>query len=320
MPVIKKIISTNQIIKKQPSVRINRASYFTGLLISSVKWQWKPACHLVSWAKSSLCQNWPWKGRIEHYQHLWIKFCKILTIPTSYRNHRLFTLGPESCQLGNARPLRTEPKGRGTQTTGSWALPHFSHVTSFSSSKTYLLGTVSALTVTLILTDMLYPSPSVLCVSYRGKPILCLSMRVPGMPSQWQEHSGMTQDRGKETVTLALNRALWNSVSPSCVWRLNCPSSSGWGVGKGSSWPCHVRWEVSFQKMAFPRLANNEREVALPPIAVMLYRFLRSVLPNDYKGIFAYMKHGKMFYLCFSCLLKAGIKPSSSYYKVRGNL
>ncbi|NWR16632.1 RNT2B Ribonuclease, partial [Emberiza fucata] len=44
-------------------------------------------------------------------------------------------------------------------------------------------------------------------------------------------------------------------------------------------------------------------------------RFLRSVLPNDYEGMFAYRKHGKIFYLCFSCLLKAGIKPSSSYYK-----
>lgn len=78
---------------------------------------------------------------------------------------------------------------------------------------------------------------------------------------------------------------------------------------------------MAFQKRAFPGLAKNGRQVALAPVTVMLDRFLRlSVLPNDYEGMFAYRKHGKMFYLYFSCLLKAGIKPSSSYYKVRGNL
>lgn len=78
---------------------------------------------------------------------------------------------------------------------------------------------------------------------------------------------------------------------------------------------------MSFQKMALPRLAKNERQVALVPITVMRDRFLKlSLLANDYEGMFAYKKNGKMFYVCFSHLLKAGIKPSSSYYKVRGNL
>lgn len=74
----------------------------------------------------------------------------------------------------------------------------------------YLLGTVSALPVTLILSDMLYPSPSVLCVSHHRKPILCLNMRVPRTPSQvcplcplqWQEHMGMAQGIGEEAINL----------------------------------------------------------------------------------------------------------------------
>lgn len=80
--------------------------------------------------------------------------------------------------------LRTQPKGRGTQARGSWALPHFSRMTNFSSSKTYLLGKISALTVMFILIDMLYPSPGVLCPIQHRKPILCLNMRVPRAPSQ----------------------------------------------------------------------------------------------------------------------------------------
>lgn len=139
-------------------------------------------------------------------------------------------------------PLRTKPKGRGTQATGSWALPHFSHVTNFSSSKTYLLGPAFALTVTLILIDMLYPSPSVLCVSHHRKPILCLNMRVPRIPSQVcpcalcdGRSTGEWPKAGERKQLncmpyLALNRALWNA--PWLYLKTELPSFLRWRCGK----------------------------------------------------------------------------------------
>lgn len=173
-----------------------------------------------------------------------MKSCNILTISPSYRrscrdSQTHHGLGHESCQLVRKCELLSGLSLK-EGVHRLQVLEHYliSHLTSFSSSKTYLLGTVSGLTVTLILIDMLYPSPSVLWVSHHRKPILCLNVRVPGTPSQVcpcalcsGRSTGEWLKAGERKQLncipyLALNRALWNSLSSSCVWRLSYPSSS----------------------------------------------------------------------------------------------